>query len=222
MPILLATSPLAATRSAPTTTASARCWLIRNGAAPSQASRCSMPSWPSSQQVSRAPWSSGLVSSTITCASAPSACRARITPSAVPQPRQARLPVLQWVWMRSRPDPQVCLSQSAPRRLICSLAVTDEPITARAAASTAARPCGILPATAVTSRRRLTAVGLASAIRLISASSRAASQPSRPPWRTASATPRAPAAPSTGAPRTASVVMASTSWSTVVMRSVRT
>ena len=32
MPILLATSPLAATRSAPTTTASASPWLIRNGA----------------------------------------------------------------------------------------------------------------------------------------------------------------------------------------------
>src|SRR5207244_4419714 len=38
----------------------------------------------------------------------------------------------------------------------------------------------------------------------------------------ASATPRAPAAPSRGAPRTASVVIASTSWSTVVMRSTRT
>jgi len=37
VPILLATSPLAATRSAPTTTASAIPWLIMNGAAPSHA-----------------------------------------------------------------------------------------------------------------------------------------------------------------------------------------
>jgi len=35
VPILLATSPLAATRSAPTTTASAMPWLIMKGAAPS-------------------------------------------------------------------------------------------------------------------------------------------------------------------------------------------
>src|SRR4029077_18256912 len=95
-----------------------------------------------------------------TCASAPSACRARITPNAVPHPRQARLPVLQWVWMRSRPDPQVCLSQSEPRRLICSLAVADEPTTTRAAASTAARPCGMLPATALTPPRGVAGVGL--------------------------------------------------------------
>ena len=37
VPILLATSPLAATRLAPTTTALAIPWLIMNGAAPSQA-----------------------------------------------------------------------------------------------------------------------------------------------------------------------------------------
>ena len=45
-----------------------------------------MPSWPSSQQVSRAPWSSGRVSSTITWLSASSSCSARITPRAEPSP----------------------------------------------------------------------------------------------------------------------------------------
>src|ERR1700678_2858487 len=41
----------------------------------------------------------------MTFARLPSACRARMTPSAVPQPRQARLPVLQWVCTRSGPAP---------------------------------------------------------------------------------------------------------------------
>ena len=65
-----------------------------------------MASWSSSQQVSRAPWSSGRVSSTSTWARAWSLFKARITPSALPQPRQARLPVLQCVSTRSGAGPQ--------------------------------------------------------------------------------------------------------------------
>ncbi len=69
MPTLLATSPLAATRSQPTITASAAPPRIRPGAAPSTTSSCGMPARPSSQTVSRAPCSSGRVSQTRTSTS---------------------------------------------------------------------------------------------------------------------------------------------------------
>ena len=84
MPILLTTSPLAAMRSAPTTT-----WVTRPDAiiAPAIASAMSvygMPSRSSSQAVSRAPCSSGRVSSTTTRTVGSAAKAARTTPSAVP------------------------------------------------------------------------------------------------------------------------------------------
>ena len=49
-----------------------------------------MPSASSSHAVSRAPWSSGRVSSTHTCATSPSSHAARIAPSAEPYPPVAR------------------------------------------------------------------------------------------------------------------------------------
>ena len=60
-----------------------------------------MPSRSSSQAVSRAPCSSGRVSSTHTEATRPCWCAVAMTPSAVPQPAVASAPVLQWVSTRS-------------------------------------------------------------------------------------------------------------------------
>ena len=102
-----------------------------------------MPSWPSSQAVSRDPCSSGRVSSAMTWARAPRSRSARITPSAVPQPRQARAPVLQCVCTFSGPAPHSSMRNAAPRslrRLLTSIAVSR---TARAAASTASAPSGM-------------------------------------------------------------------------------
>ena len=61
-----------------------------------------IPARPSSQAVSRAPWSSGRVSSTHTSASRPRSQAAASTPPAVPRPPVASAPVLQWV-ARDRP-----------------------------------------------------------------------------------------------------------------------
>ncbi len=73
-----------------------------------------MPSWSSSQAVSRDPCSSGRVSSAMTWARAPRSRSARITPSAVPHPRQASAPVLQCVWTFSGPAPHSSMRRSAP------------------------------------------------------------------------------------------------------------
>jgi hypothetical protein len=56
VPTLLAASPLAATRSAPTTTASTRPDAISAAAAESHSRVAGSPSWASSYAVSRAPW----------------------------------------------------------------------------------------------------------------------------------------------------------------------
>ncbi len=101
---MLATSPFAATRSKPVTTASTWPVRIRPGAAASTTSACSIPSRPSSQTVSRAPWSSGRASQASTRTGRRSASAA-ITPSPVPRPDAARQPELQWVRSVSRPRP---------------------------------------------------------------------------------------------------------------------
>lgn len=84
VPTLLATSPLRATRSAPTTTAPTSPRAIRCPAMPSVMSSTSMPSRASSHAVSRAPCKYGRVSSASTRLSLPPAHAARKTPSAVP------------------------------------------------------------------------------------------------------------------------------------------
>ena len=66
VPTLLAVSPLAATRSAPTRMTSTSPRAIRCPAATSGSSACGTPAWASSQVVSRAPWRYGRVSSTQT------------------------------------------------------------------------------------------------------------------------------------------------------------
>src|ERR671934_144871 len=66
VPILFATSPFAAIRSAPTTTASTSPPAISEPAITSATSVHGMPSRSSSQAVRRLPWSTGRVSSTQT------------------------------------------------------------------------------------------------------------------------------------------------------------
>ena len=75
VPTLLAVSPLAATRSAPTRTTSTSPRAIRCPAATSGSSVCGTPAWASSQVVSRAPWRYGRVSSTQTWIGAPGMVR---------------------------------------------------------------------------------------------------------------------------------------------------
>ena len=67
MPILFATSPFAAMRSAPTTTRSTSPAAISEPAAESAITLYGISNCSSSQAVSRAPWSSGRVSFTHTC-----------------------------------------------------------------------------------------------------------------------------------------------------------
>ena len=84
VPILLATSPLAAILSAPTTTWETAPAAIIAPAIESVIRVWAMPSRASSQAVSREPCSRGRVSGTITRTEGSAACAARITPSAVP------------------------------------------------------------------------------------------------------------------------------------------
>ena len=77
VPILLATSPLAAMRSAPTTTACTMPRAMMPAAAPSTMTSYGMPSAASSHAVRRAPWRSGRVSSTKTRATLPCRCARR-------------------------------------------------------------------------------------------------------------------------------------------------
>ena len=84
MPILLATSPFAAIRSAPTTTQEISPRAMSQPAMPSVSTVTGMPSRCSSQAVSRAPWKKGRVSSAKTCSSRPASRAARTMPSAVP------------------------------------------------------------------------------------------------------------------------------------------
>ena len=106
VPTLLATSPLAATRSQPTMTASTSPRRMSPAAAPSTSSSWGMPARRSSQIVSRAPCSSGRVSHASTDSS-PRAASSATTASAEPVPPHASVPVLQCVRIRARPGEQV-------------------------------------------------------------------------------------------------------------------
>mmetsp|Transcript_6742 Transcript_6742/g.16586 ORF Transcript_6742/g.16586 Transcript_6742/m.16586 type:complete len:203 (-) Transcript_6742:497-1105(-) len=105
VPILLAVSPFAQTRSAPTTQASAP-WLLRYDAAIE--SHISVPfifSVTISYAVSRDPWLYGLVSSAAMLRSLSLLCSSRATPRAVPHPAVANDPVLHIVTSRT---PSAC------------------------------------------------------------------------------------------------------------------
>ena len=84
VPILLATSPLAATRSVPTMTASISPHFIKCPAMLSVISVTGMFSCTISQAVSLAPCKNGRVSSANTEIFLPASTAERITPSAVP------------------------------------------------------------------------------------------------------------------------------------------
>ena len=172
VPILLAVSPLAAIRSAPTKMQSTSPRASKLPAAESATTVCGMPSASSSHAVSRAPWSSGRVSSTSTCCSNPRAHASRSAPSAVPCPPVASPPVLQCVSARVPGA-----SRLAAWELICRQRSTSSTCSSRARAtgSGAAR-------TSRSAQARFAAVGRA-------ASSRADASAGSSPRSTASAYP---------------------------------
>ncbi len=179
VPTLLATSPLAATRSQPTITASTAPAAIRPAAAESTTSSCGISSLASSYTVSRAPCRSGRDSVAMTISSRPRAASSAITASAVPRPGAASAPVLQWVRIR-----RASASRSAPWAAIASLAASSSASIARASSSAIARVGGVGAArtarrwTRSTAVARLTAVGRA-ARRVSQARSRASRPGSR-------------------------------------------
>ena len=139
VPTLLATSPLAAIRSAPTTTASTRPRAISDGRRRRRRPGRSTPSAASSQAVSRAPCSSGRVSSAYTPLDWPRSCSTVTMPSAVPHSTVASQPVLQWVSSRSgrRRRAGRRRARRSPGRPCASSSSI-----ARASASTASGPSG--------------------------------------------------------------------------------
>ena len=216
VPILLAVSPLAATRSAPVSTTSASPLASMNGPAESTSRRWGAPIRSSSQAVRRAPCSRGLVSRASASASRPRSCRVWITARAVPRSTAASPPVLQMVMALMSGRPTNSSTRSAPRLPMATEAASSSSRMAAASASTASRPSGARAAVRSTMRARFTAVGRASRSR-VTASSKAGPLA---PWAcTASATPKAPATPMAGAPRTDSRRMAATMSATLSMRS---
>ncbi len=88
-------------RSAPTITLLTSPRAISDPAPASATTGRGCPARSSSHAVSRAPWSSGRVSSTQTCSSRPCSQAERSTPTAVPRPPVASAPALQCVSTRS-------------------------------------------------------------------------------------------------------------------------
>ena len=210
---MLAVSPLAQMRSAPTITHCTAPVFIRCAAAESAISVAGMPSCISSQAVRRAPCCQGRVSPAKTLSIRPWATPARITPSAVPKPAVASEPVLQWV---STPLPGSI--SEAPSVPMARLAARSSVSIARASASSAARQSMPSPAWARSSaarmraraQARLTAVGRAALRRCSAGSSATAASAASAASisRAASTVPQAAEMPMAGAPRTASAWMA--------------
>src|SRR6266511_1487805 len=207
VPILLATSPLAAMRSAPTRTTSTSPDAMSDPAIASAITVTGTPSRSSSHALRRAPWNSGRVSPAQTCSRLPVSCAARTTPSAVPYPTVASEPALQCVSTRAPSG-----TSSAPSRPISRFPATSAAAMRSASARAASAPPSSHAAIArATPHERFTAVGRASARRRAAART----PPASSIVRAARATPNAPAAPSAGAPRTASDRTASHRSSTV-------
>ena len=146
MPTLLATSPFAATRSNPVTTACAAPVRRSPAAAASTSSACSIPSRCSSHTVSRAPCSSGRASHASTCTGRRSASSA-ITPRPVPRPEAASAPELQCVITVTGPGGSTVSSASAPWRASAALAASSSRWIASAAARAASGPSASTAAT---------------------------------------------------------------------------
>jgi hypothetical protein len=214
VPILLATSPLAATRSAPTMTRSMSPRASRLPAATSGNRVTGIPSRCSSQAVRRAPCSTGRVSSAYTRTRLPAATAERITPSAVPCPAVARAPALQWVRMRAPSGTSA--APCAPMRRFAAMSSEKISRALPVSASTIAPTSwpGTLRQQArirSSAQNRFTAVGrLAARTRKPLSSSAEKSAGAAPRRRCAStAIPNAAAQPIAGAPRTARSRMAS-------------
>ena len=205
---MLATSPLAAMRSAPTMTASASPRAINDGPAPSTTMWWSIPICTSSNAVSREPCSSGRVSSAVTDVKCPRSCNARTMPRAVPHSTQASPPVLQCVCTRND-MPQSSSRRAAPRSASAWLVRTSSSHSSAASATTASTPSSRRPTTRRTAHDRFTAVGRAAAMRSASARTKSSPSPSRSARCAARATANPPATPIAGAPRTARRRMAS-------------
>ncbi len=181
----------------------------------------SIPSRASSQQVSREPWFNGRVSQANTRTFLPAATADRITPSAVPQHRQASAPALQWVrtvqssGKRSLPNPPSLRQVNSS-----SSATAFASATARAFASATVLAIDTFARTRSIPHERLTAVGRV-LLRKSPARRRSSRNLPRSPsvLRTAaSAMPIAPAMPRAGAPRISSLLIARARSSTVVHR----
>ena len=198
-------------RSAPTMTQSTCPVAIAHAAAESIVSRCAMPASANSHAVSRAPCSSGRVSSTSTSATLPRACSTRSAPSAVPTAVVASRPVLQCVSTRSGRSGHSRSTRSAAWVASIRLTRASSASICWASASTASGPAGNVASARRTPQARFTAVGRADAIR---AASDVVLSVSPTCVYAASATPKAPATPSAGAPRMARVLIASMSSST--------
>ena len=127
-----------------------------------------MPYCESSHAVNRAPCSNGRVSSANTSLKTPRSNNSRITPSAVPQSVVAKVPVLQWVNALIGLLETFCSIQSAASFAIARLACESAIAISSAFFNTAAKPCGNKSSTCSTPQARLTAVGRASRIRIIS------------------------------------------------------
>src|SRR6266705_35680 len=213
VPILFATSPFAAMRSAPTITTSTFPRLMRWPAELSVMSVTGILSRISSQAVRRAPCRYGRVSLAITETRLPASRAERTTPSAVPCPAVASAPVLQWVRMRAPSG--TCFAPARPMAWLVSRSARK--ISSAVPASRAAAAFGS-PRCAASSERmrssaqkRFTAVG-----RLVASASNAASIAAENSARVrccsrcaSSAMPNAAAQPITGAPRTTIERMAS-------------
>eukprot|EP01022_Parablepharisma_sp_SALTPOND_P029773 TRINITY_DN7455_c1_g2_i1.p1 TRINITY_DN7455_c1_g2~~TRINITY_DN7455_c1_g2_i1.p1 ORF type:complete len:841 (-),score=220.45 TRINITY_DN7455_c1_g2_i1:648-3170(-) len=211
VPILLATSPLAAMRSAPTTHRSTRPLSMMAPTAPSGATTTGMPSSTISQAVSRAPCNRGRVSSAMTLTCLPASWAARTTPRAVPQPPVAREPALQWVRMVAFLGTSLapCLPMA---RLIAMSSASISSLSRRSMAKIVSTSSGAKAATASmrsTAQARFTAVGRAARItsaRSANCSRHLAGSLTRMAFA-ASTRPMAAATPMAGAPRTARVWM---------------
>ena len=136
-----------------------------------------MPSWSSSQAVSRAPWSHGRVSPAKTAHFFPPWSAARTTPRAVPYPAVASPPALQWVRI-----PLPSGTSCAPNRPMALHAARSSSSTRSASALSAAKVRGCTSESRSKDQRRFTAVGRASskACRAVSNSSAASAESASP------------------------------------------
>jgi len=207
VPILFATSPLAAIRSAPTITASISPRAINEPAIESVTSVTGIPSLASSHAVSLAPCKSGRVSQASTRRSRPRCHALRTMPSAVPHSAVASAPALQWV---STEVPGA--SSSAPAAPSAWQAAASDSIRSSATARARARTLpGAAPRassgsssarTRSMAHARFTAVGRVATSRLAARSRRWVSSVSGE-RSSSTAIPQAAASPIAGAPRTA-------------------